>query len=415
MNDPIKKNYKKIFDKIEVPEQLLDRTLTAAFQAEQKKRQPMTGPRKLRPALIVAVTLVVVLGAAAVYASMTGLWSRGLSGTVHSDPKVQQELVGQGFAFPLADTYQEFAATCSGVTITPNMILTDGRIAYVSFLVEGYDYEIGKDEYPSFASDYKDSSLQSIQDGKDPEKEIHAARIYMNGFYSDVSIPMEGGMPYYSDGTPAEINPDGSTAGRYRDENGNLEYIVKVMTTEGEYSYDDPYNMNPALSDSLYGSVLHFEFQDLGTVDPEYDKITQDGDTYKNVAEGTWTFDITMPEKEEAADMIRTVDLNSQIEGTDCFMKSVEISPISVKLIYTISGPKNKRGGENAFAFHGIRLKDETVQKQTAWDWPVLLYGDSENERIELIALDHVTDPEQVEALLVKLYAYEDEIEIRLR
>ena len=173
MNDPIKQNYKKIFDKIEVPEQLLGRTLTAAFQAEQKKLQPMTGPRKLRPALIAAVTLVVVLGAAAVYASMTGLWSRGLSGTVHSDPKVQQELVDQGFAFPLADTYQELAVTNSGVTITPNMILTDGRIAYVSFLVEGYDYEIGKDEYPSFVSDYKDSPLQSIQDEKDPEKEIH--------------------------------------------------------------------------------------------------------------------------------------------------------------------------------------------------------------------------------------------------
>ncbi|MBQ6369158.1 MAG: DUF4179 domain-containing protein [Parasporobacterium sp.] len=392
MNDPMKQNYKNTFDKIEVPEQLLDRTLAAAFQPEHTPQHSMPGSRKFRPALIAAMITVVILGAAAVYASVAGLWSRGLSGTVHSGPKSQQELVDQGFAFPLADKYQELAVTCSGVTITPNMILTDGRIAYVSFLVEGYDYEIGKEERPAFASDYKDSSLQSIRDGKDPEKEISVARIFMDGFYAEKT-----------------------TDGGYRDVNGNLEYIVKVMTTEGEYSFDNPYDINPALSDSLYGSVLHFEFQDLGTVDPEYDKTTQDGDAYKNVAEGTWTFDITMPDQEEAADMIRTVDLNSQIEDTDCFMKSVEISPISVKLTYTVSRPKNKRGGENAFAFHGIRLKDGTVQKQTAWDWPVLLYGDSENERTCLIALDHVVDPRQAEALLVNLYAYEDEMEIRLR
>ena len=51
----------------------------------------------------------------------------------------------------------------------------------------------------------------------------------------------------------------------------------------------------------------------LSKMDPEYDKTTQDGDAYKNVAEGTWTFDITMPDQEEAAVAI-VIQLEKMIE-----------------------------------------------------------------------------------------------------
>lgn len=438
MSDVVRQCYNHAFDKIEVPEKLQENIERIVLDQKETSREQnaISGKnheykgfyfRSRKSVLAVILIAVLLLGAAGVYAAVSGLWSRGLTGMVYSDPDEQQILADSGFAIPLTEENQGLAVTCSGVTITPNMILTDGKVAYLSFLVEGYDYEIGSNERPAF-SDEKDSPLQAILSGDDLEQEIRAARIYMEGFYSDVIIPADGGVPYYTDGTPARINSDGSTAGRYRDENGNLEYIIKVMTTGGTVSYDDPYGFDWETSDSLYGTIFHIEFRNLGTTNPEFGTLAQEqssqgeGDLsdllelkYKNVVEGTWTFDIIMPEQGETAEYIYTYELNEQIEDTDCTIESVTVSPISVQISYTASKSKNKRGGDNIFELKGLILEDGTVLQKTTFDQPLVLYGDSAEERQELIALDQLTDPEQVEALLVNLYAYPDEIEISLR
>ena len=435
MSDVIKQCYKNAFDKIDVPEKLRE----SIEQMVPEQMENVRGAndvygkdrkyngfslRKKKSVLAVVLITAAVLGAAVVYAAVSGLWSRGLTGLVRSDPEEQQTLIDSGFAIPLGEENQDLAVTCNGVTITPNMVLTDGKVAYISFLIEGYDYEIGKDERPVFA-DEKDSPIMYFQDARDPN--VNAVRTYKTGFYSDLVTTAEG-KPVYSDGAPAEINPDGTPVGRYKDENGRMEYIVRVMTTGGKAVYDLQYGYNWEAPDSLYGTEFHIEFRNLGTT-KNYGKIIQEqaaqGEPeepyllqsmrYKNVVEGTWTFDIALPEQGETAEYIHVYELNEQLEDTDCFIETVKISPISVELIYTALKPKNKRGGDNTFELKGLIMKEGTVARKTTLDQPLILYGDTEEQKLELFTLDHVTDPEQVESLLVNLYAYSDEIEIRLQ
>ena len=435
MSDAIRQCYRITFDKIDVPERLQESIEQMAQDQDEMVRGANDiygkdrkyngfGLRRKKSVLAVVLITVAVLGAAAVYAAVSGLWSRGLTGLVRSDPEEQQTLIDSGFAVPLGEENRDLAVTCNGVTITPNMVLTDGKVAYISFLIDGYDHEIEKDERPVFA-DGMDSPIMYFQDAKDPN--VNAVRTYRTGFYSDLVTTAEG-KPVYSDGAPAEINPDGTPVGRYKDENGRMEYIVRVMTTGGKAVYDLQYGNNWETPDSLYGTEFHIEFRDLGTT-KNFGKIVQEQaaqgepeDPYlvqslkvKNVVEGTWTFDITMPEQNETAEYINVYELNKQLEDTDCFIQTVKISPISVELIYTVSKPKNKRGGDNTFELKGFILKDGTVVRKTTWDQPLILYGDTEEQKLELFTLDRVTDPEQVAALLVNLYAYSDEIEIRLQ
>ena len=323
------------------------------------------------------IVFVLALGGVTVYAACNYHWSRGMEGRLQSTEVQQQELVETGVAtvFQSMDTYTDMAVTSGGITVTPEMLVVNEKMVYLSLSVAGYDLEEG--EEPCF--EYIDVYL-----GNDPMAEngwLNMSASFYNGIIAD-----ENGSPMYDDGTLLTFDENGSIVTHYMDEEGKLEYVIVAMVTEPD--------------ESLLGQTLHVNISNLGTVYKT---------AFSGEIEGEWDYTFQLTD----TGSMELMEIGKEVENTVFVLDTIEISPVSIKLNYTVNGEVTMYEDENGVpSFYGVVLKDGTRL-------PFLCSGgmsgytdDTLTKAYEISAFDHVIEPDQISAILVRTEPGADMIEI---
>ena len=245
-----------------------------------------------------AAAVVVMLGGGIVFAAINHFWSDGMREVLEAEEEQLQTLEEQGNVqvFDPAN-----AATVDGITVRPMEMVADSTTALITFLVSGVDDSIG-------------SGDELLFEWIRPELD--------EGFFAGAS------GSFYSDKITAEDGTEG------------FEYVMSM------------YSIENGQTASLLGQQLHIE---LGRLALSGGKAEL-GDY---LTEGTWEFDIRLPDKDPA-----TVTINADVPLSDTVytVNRIELSPLSLQVYYRINGDVEiTRENNNIPIIRGIRMKDGTV------------------------------------------------------
>lgn len=330
------------------------------------KTRQMSRSRRILP--LVAAAAVLTLGTTVCAAGYLK-WSRGLQNEFKATEEERQMLQTEQFIAPVP--LENNSVTDAGVTVTAEQTIVTDQFAWLSFRVDGYDLEEGKE--PCF-----DEISISI-DGDDGVS-------WSSHFYDGLQRDDHGNI-FYDDGTKAEENPDGSVVERFAAEDGSLEYVIWIV---------DVGNDEITLTDS----VAKVRFSGLGTVYKA--GFTPD-------IEGKWELDIEL----KGSDDVKEINLSEALGESGAVVKRVEISPISIEVEYAFEAHKIAIEGIDAATgetiqttdyeeppmINGVRLKDGTMLTgimnggRTHW-------SESLDTYTATYAINCIIDTEQVDAIL---------------
>ena len=366
----MKKNSNIFQDDIKVPEIVLQKAdeAFAGIQTEGRstmKKNNQTENQKhtfwRNPAAIAACTCIIVAGSVTAGAAVHHVWSRGLQGAVQATDTQQKELTDKGAAVVLKEQkdYSKLAVTDNGITITPETIIVDENFAHIAFSVKGYDLAEGDE--PGF-----DDWDIGVKDGS-------SVQVY-GGFYDGI-VSDENGNPVYEDGSSLKEDEQGQIISHYVDEDGNLEYVASIGVADWK--------------DSLLGKTIVCKLKDLGTL-------------YKTrftlAKEGNWDFEIKLPDVSTASN----IKVAKGIENTPFTVDDVELSPISIKINYSVNGEVTFKEDTNQVPqFFGVILKDG---KKISFlgDAGGTGYNEAMTEAYTLSSFVQVIEPDQVQAIILR-------------
>ena len=369
----MKKNSNIFQDDIKVPEIVLQKAdeAFAGIQTEGRstmKKNNQTENQKhtfwRNPAAVAACTCIIVAGSVTAGAAVHHVWSRGMQGAVQATDTQQKELTDKGAAVVLKeqDDYSKLAVTDNGITITPETIIVDENFAHIAFSVKGYDLAEGDE--PGF-----DDWNIGVKD----DKEGSSVQAY-GGFYDGI-VSDENGNPVYEDGSSLKEDEQGQIISHYVDEDGNLEYVASIGMADWK--------------DSLLGKTIVCKLKDLGTL-------------YKTrftlAKEGNWDFEIKLPDVSTASN----IKMAKGIENTPFTVDDVELSPISIKINYSVSGEVTFKEDTNQVPqFFGVILKDG---KKISFlgDAGGTGYNEAMTEAYTLSSFVQVIEPDQVQAIILR-------------
>lgn len=329
---------KNIFtEDIEVPDIVQNKVEDALVRIQtegtesmsNKKVQNMFDKKKSmfrHKAAAAACVCLLAAGSITAAAAAHHFWSRGMNGNIQATDEQQKSLAEQGVIKFLNEpgSGDSMAVTDGGITITPLESIVDGHFAYLSFSVEGYDYKEGTE--PSFENTWQHLGT----DAKDKNNTLNMCASFYDGIHPD-----ENGAPVYDDGTPVRFDKDGKVVTHYETENGTLEYVMTL--------YPADRNM------SLAGKTVHVGFENFGTVSKA---------SYTHEITGNWEFDLPLPGQNAAT----THTVGKALGNTGFTLDSVELSPISIRADYSVSGEILTREDDNGVPLLcGVILKDGTT------------------------------------------------------
>lgn len=373
---------KNIFSKdVEIPEIVMHKAKDAFAQirlegknsmAENHKVSNVKKQGKQKTAFkkrMAAAACIGILAVSSVTAAAAAyhFWGRGMQGSLHASTEQQQELIEQGYAAVMTEeeTDENLAVTVGNVTVKPVTVITDGKFAYLSFSVDGYF--LGENVEPSF--EFINAYLGDNPDAEEGWVNMNSS--FYNGIVSD-----EEGNPVYDDGTPLAFDENGNYISRYADENGTLEYIVTLFPVNPE--------------GSLLGETVHVDFKNIGNV-YKAEHISD--------LEGEWNFEIKLPGESAA----QKIPVKKAVEGTAFMVDSVELSPVSIKINYSVNGEVAIIEDENGVPkFSGVVLKDGTRLPYLGNGGRSGYTDETMTGAYVMSAFDRVIEPEQVEAVLLQ-------------
>lgn len=379
-------NRKNVFsEEIELSEVVLKKTERAFEMIRQEdvghmKKTKKKSKRLLKPqAAVLAGVCILAASSISVVAAIHHYWGRGMNGNIQASDSQQQALTEKG----VAKVYREepdsasLAVTDNGVTIEPDTIVVDDRFAYMSFRISGYRVEDGME--PGF-------EMVEVYQGDDPQDD--SAWVNMNGTMYNGIILDENGDLVYEDGTALESYEDGSTVCHYTDSNGNMEYFIQASIVDK--------------NDSFLGKTMHVGFKNLGTLSKA---------AFTPAVEGNWNFEIRLPDVSSA----RAIQIGRQVEGTDFMMESISISPVSIKVDYSVSkAPVIKEDDLGIPEVKGVILKDGTRIPYLMNAGAMGYTDNSMHYAYQMAGYNRVIDVDEVAALIV-LTSYDGEnVEIPL-
>lgn len=369
----MKKNSNIFQDDIKVPEIVLQKAdeAFAGIQTEGRstmKKNNQTENRKhtfwRNPAAVAACTCIIVAGSVTAGAAVHHVWSRGMQGAVQATDTQQKELTDKGAAVVLKEQkdYSKLAVTDNGITITPETIIVDENFAHIAFSVKGYDLAEGDE--PGF--DIWNMGLKDV-------KKATNAQAY--GKFYDGIVSDENGQPVYEDGSALKDDANGDTIMHYVDEDGNLEYVASFsVADQGE---------------SLLGQTIYCNFEDLGTLKKTRFTLGKSGE---------WDFEIKLPDVSTASN----IKVEKGIENTPFTVDDVELSPISIKINYSVNGEVMFKEDTNQVPqFFGVILKDG---KKISFlgDAGGTGYNEAMTEAYTLSSFVQVIEPDQVQAIILR-------------
>lgn len=369
----MKKNSNIFQDDIKVPEIVLQKAdeAFAGIQTEGRstmKKNNQTENRKhtfwRNPAAVAACTCIIVAGSVTAGAAVHHVWSRGMQGAVQATDTQQKELTDKGAAVVSKEQkdYSKLAVTDNGITITPETIIVDENFAHIAFSVKGYDLAEGDE--PGF-----DDWNIGVKDGK----EGSSVQAY-GGFYDGI-VSDENGNPVYEDGSSLKEDEQGQIISHYVDEDGNLEYVASIGVADWK--------------DSLLGKTIVCKLKDLGTL-------------YKTrftlAKEGNWDFEIKLPDVSTASN----IKVEKGIENTPFTVDDIELSPISIRVNYSVNGKVTIHKDSNQVPqFYGVVFKDG---RKFAFlgDAGSSGYNDDMTSAYALSSFVQVIEPDQVQSILLR-------------
>lgn len=369
----MKKNSNIFQEDIKVPEIVLQKAdeAFAGIQTEGRstmKKNNQTENRKhtfwRNPAAVAACTCIIVAGSVTAGAAVHHVWSRGMQGAVQATDTQQKELTDKGAAVVSKEQkdYSKLAVTDNGITITPETIIVDENFAHIAFSVKGYDLAEGDE--PGF-----DDWNIGVKDGK----EGSSVQAY-GGFYDGI-VSDENGNPVYEDGSSLKEDEQGQIISHYVDEDGNLEYVASIGVADWK--------------DSLLGKTIVCKLKDLGTLYKTRFTLAQ---------EGNWDFEIKLPDVSTASN----IKVAKGIENTPFTVDDVELSPISIKINYSVNGEVTFKEDTNQVPqFLGVILKDG---KKVSFlgDAGGTGYNEAMTEAYTLSSFVQVIEPDQVQAIILR-------------
>jgi hypothetical protein len=362
---------KRFKQDVEVPEVVMHKANVAFSRIEREDKMNMERKNRTsnyfsRKAVAAAAIGILAMGSVTAIAATHHIWSRGMQGNLQATDEQRQALTEQGVASVMQEqeAYAQLAVTDGNVTIAPETVIADERFAYLSFSVSGYT--LGEGVEPCF------ESVNVCQENRDAVD----SGMSMSGSFYDGIIADENGSPTYDDGSELEDNEAGETIAHYADADGNLEYVILAMVSDED--------------DALTGKTIHVDFTNLGTVYKA---------DYENAVDGSWSFDIELPDVSAA----QTMQIGQDIPGTVFTLENIELSPISMKLNYSVNGDVAVSEDENGVPdFCGVVLKDGTRIPYLANGGATGYTDETKKEAYEWSGFDRVIDAEQVEALLIR-------------
>ena len=302
--------------------------------------------RKWKTMWVAAAAVVFALGTMTAGAAYIH-WSKGLEARFQATEEQKRLLEENQFTELLG---QNNSVTSKGVTITAEQSIADSRFAWLSFKIEGYEPEEGKDPLFNF------TTISVEGEGKPM---ISYSSSFYNGLYYD-----EDKGFLYEDGTPAAKDADGNIIKRYVDDDGSMEYVIVVDYT----------------SHNLIGKTLHITFQDLGATDTNH--------IYTVDLEAKWELTIELKGSEE----VRSMELSAPLGETGVIVTYAEISPVSLYVNYNF--PIRK---EDIPGIVGVQLKDGTLLTDITSAGSIGFQGGTYTESF---ATNHILETEEVDALL---------------
>ena len=357
-------------EEIELSEIVLEKTNQAFEMIKQEDivcmKKTHTKDKKVfktQAAVIAGVCILAVSSISAV-AAIHHYWGRGMNGIIQASDEQQQVLTEKN----IAKVYSEepnspsLAVTNNGVTIEPDTVIVDERLVYMAFRISGYS-AADKME-PGF-------DMVNVYQGDHPEDE--SAWVNMSGTMYDGTIPDENGIP---------VSEDGSIISHYTDDNGNMEYIIRASAVEK--------------NDSLLGKTIHVEFKNLGTFSKGMFIPAVDGD---------WNFKINLSDVSSS----QNIKVGQKVEGTGFTMEDIDISPISIKVNYSVSAaPVEKEDDLGIPEVKGVVLKDGTRIPYLMNPGRLGYTDSSKSNAYQIAGFARVVDADEIAALIV-LKSYENE------
>ena len=373
-------NKKNVFsEEIELSEIVLKKTNQAFEMIKQEdivymKKTHTKGKKmfKTQAAAIAGVCILAVSSISAA-AAIHHYWGRGMNGNIQASDEQQRALTEKN----IAKVYSEepdspsLAVTNNGVTIEPDTVIVDERFVYMAFRISGYS--VADRMEPGF-------NMVNVYQGDNPDDE--SAWVNMSGTMYDGIIPNENGTPVYEDGTPIESYEDGSVISHYTDDNGNMEYMIRASIVDK--------------NDSFLGKTLHVEFKNLGTFSKG---------TFTPAVDGNWNFEINLSDVSST----QNIKVGQKVEGTGFTMEDINISPISIKVNYSVSAaPIEKEDDLGIPEVKGVVLKDGTRIPYLTNPGRLGYTDSSKSSAYQIAGFARVLDIDEMAALIV-LTSYENE------
>lgn len=379
------RNKKNLFPEgIELSNVVLTKTDQAFKMIKQEEngymKKTSIKSRKWWKTQVVTVAGVCILGISSIgVAAIHHYWGRGMNGMIQASDAQQQELVENGVADVYGENpeYASMAVTDHGVTITPGTVVVDDRYAYLSFTIS--DYHVDDRAEPGF-------EMVEVYQGENPED--MDSWVNMSGMMYDGIVPDENGTPVYEDGSSLETYEDGSIMNHYTDENGNMEYIIQASVTDE--------------NDSMLGKNLYVNFKNLGT----FSKAE-----FTPVVDGTWNFEISLSDVTST----KVMEVKKMIEGTGFEIDHIAVSPISIKVNYSVTEvPEAKEDELGIPEVKGVVLKDGTKIPYLV-NGSMSGYTDSTKMNAYQIAgFERVMDVDQIAAFIVSTANGNETVEIEI-
>ncbi|RKJ37453.1 DUF4179 domain-containing protein [bacterium 1XD42-8] len=318
---------------------------------------------KTQAAVIAGVCILAVSSISAV-AAIHHYWGRGMNGMIQASDEQQRVLTEKN----IAKVYSEepdspsLAVTNNGVTIEPDTVIVDERFVYMTFRISGYS--VADRMEPGF-------DMVNVYQGDNPEDE--SAWVNMSGTMYDGSIPDENGTLVYE---------DGSIIPHYTDENGNMEYIIQASVVEK--------------NDSFLGKTIHVEFKNLGTFSKG---------TFIPAVDGDWNFEINLSDVSST----QNIKVGKKVEGTGFTIEDINISPISIKVNYSVSvAPMEKEDDLGIPEVKGVVLKDGTRIPYLMNPGRLGYTDSSKSNAYQIAGFARVVDADEIVSLII-LKSYENE------
>ena len=370
-------NKKNIFsEEIELSDIVLKKTNQAFEMIKQEDidymKEVNLGDKKLfktQAAAIAGVCILAVSSISAV-AGIHHYWGRGMRGNIQASDTQQQILTENNIAkvYHEDPNYSSLAVTDNGITIEPDTVIVDDRFVYMSFSISGYS--VADKMEPGF-------EMINVYQGDNPNDWVNMSGTMYNGIISD-----ENGVLMYEDGASIENYEDGSTICHYTDLNGKMEYMIQASVVDK--------------NDSFLGKTIHVDFKNLGTLSKA---------RFTSEVEGNWNFEIILSDVSSS----QNIKVGQKIEGTGFTMENINISPISMKVDYSVSeAPAANEDDLGIPQVKGVVLKDGTRISYLTGGGGSGYTDSSKSNAYQIAGYNRIIDVDEIAALIV-LTSYENE------